>query len=111
MATKKLKYKNNLALFISCLSLLVFGGCAIYENGGITYTSLIASATKVIPYVLIMYILGWLLGSIIESSKSVKNPKNLGYANSLLEDILKEEGLDDIENNEELEDINIESVE
>ncbi len=96
MAIKKVQYKNSLALFMACLSLLVFGGCALYQNGGITYNSIIASSVRVVPYVLIMYALGWLTGLVMESSKSVKKA-NLGYANSLLEEILKEEGLDDLD--------------
>jgi len=99
MAIKKIQYKQNLAMLMACLSLLVFGSCALYQNGGITYTSLIASSVKVIPAVLIMYALGWIIGMIIESSKIVKKAK-LGYANSLLEEILKEEGLDDLDDSD-----------
>ena len=94
MAVKKIQFKQNLALLLACLSLLVFGGLALFENGGMTYSSLIASGIKVIPYVAIMYVLGWIIGWIIESSKMVKKANELGYTNSLLEEILKEEGLD-----------------
>ena len=96
MMGKKVQYKQNLALFMACVSLLVFGSCALYQNGGITYTSLIASCPSVITGVAVMAILGWLIGVVMESSKSVKKA-NLGYANSLLEEILKEEGLNDLD--------------
>ena len=96
MAVKKVEYKQNLALLMACLSLLIFGGLALYQNGGITYDSLIASGAKIIPSVAIMYALGWIAGLIIESSKTVKKA-NLGYTNSLLEEILKEEGLDNLD--------------
>ncbi len=115
MAIKKVQYKQNLALLMACLSLLVFGGCALWENGGITYTSIIASGVKVVPAVLIMYALGWLTGMVIESSKTVKKA-NLGYTNSLLEEILKEEGLEDLddsdfEEGEEVNELDLESKE
>lgn len=93
MAKKKIQYKQNTALFFACVSLLVFGAGSLLMNGGINYTSVVASCPTVVPAVLIMYVLGWLIGSTMESSKSVKNT-NLGYANNLLEEILKEEGLD-----------------
>ena len=95
---KKIQYKQNLSLLMACVSLLIFGGCALYENGGITYTSLIASGIKIIPAVAAMYVLGWLIGCVLESSKIVKKAKSIGYTNSLLEEILKEEGLDNLEN-------------
>lgn len=105
MSVKKVQYKQNLALLMACLSLLIFGGCALYQNGGITYTSLIVSGVKVVPCVLIMYALGWLTGMVIESSKTVKKA-NLGYANSLLEEILKEEGLDNLDDSDFADELN-----
>ena len=95
---KKIQYRQNLSMLFACLSILIFGGCALYKNGGITYTSLIATGIKVIPAVLIMYALGWLMGYVAESSKTVKKAKSIGYTNSLLEEILKEEGLNDLDN-------------
>lgn len=92
MANKKVQYKQNTALFFACTSLLIFGSVALYMNGGINYTSVVASSTTVVPAVAIMYALGWLIGSTMEGSKSIKNT-NLGYTNNLLEEILKEEGL------------------
>ncbi|MBR2525800.1 hypothetical protein IKE67_04985 [bacterium] len=102
---KKGYYRQNIGMLMACVSLLVFGGCALFQNGGITYTSITASGIKILPAVFIMYILGWATGWIIESSQTVKKA-NLGYANSLLEEILKEEGLgnlddSDFEENEE----------
>ena len=118
MATaKKLQYKENLSMLFACISLLVFGGCALYENGGITYTSLIAAGIKIIPAVTVMYILGWLMGWIMEASKTVKKAKSIGYTNSLLEEILKEEGLDDLEgedyklNDDDFADVELEGKE
>lgn len=97
---------------MASLSLLVFGGCALYENGGITYTSLIASGIKIIPAIAAMYALGWLIGCVLESSKIVKKAKSIGYTNSLLEEILKEEGLDNIDNEDfMLDDADLESKE
>lgn len=115
MANKKINYKQNLGMLMACSSMLVFGCCALMQNGGITYTSLIASSVKVAPAVLIMYVLGWATGYIIESSQTVKKI-NLGYANSLLEEILKEEGLDNIddidsENNNPVDDLLLENNE
>ena len=95
---KKIQYKQNLSLLLACLSLLIFGGCALYENGGITYTSIMATGIKIIPAIAAMYALGWLIGCVLESSTVVKKAKSIGYTNSLLEEILKEEGLDNIEN-------------
>ena len=92
MARKKIQYKQNTALFFACVSLLIFGADSLFINGGINYTSLVASCPTVLPAVGVMYVLGWLIGSTMESSKSVKST-NLGYANNLLEEILKEEGL------------------
>lgn len=92
MARKKIQYKQNTALFFACVSLLIFGAGSLFINGGINYTSLVASCPTVLPAVGVMYVLGWLIGSTMESSKSIKST-NLGYANNLLEEILKEEGL------------------
>lgn len=118
MATiKKLQYKENLSMLFACVSLLVFGGFALYENGGITYTSLIATGIKIVPAVTVMYILGWLMGWIMEASKTVKKAKSIGYTNSLLEEILKEEGIDSLEgedfklNEEDFADLDVESKE
>lgn len=91
---KKIQYKQNLSLLFACVALLVYGGCALYENGGINFVSLVASSKTVVPAVFIMYVLGWLTGAVLESSKLVKKAKDIGYTNSLLEEILKEEGLD-----------------
>ena len=96
MMGKKVQYNQNLALFMACVSLLVFGACSLFQNGGITYNSIIASCPGVLTGVAVMATLGWLIGVVMESSKSVKKA-NLGYANSLLEEILKEEGLDDLD--------------
>ncbi len=103
---KKIQYKQNLSLLMASVSLLIFGGCALYRNGGITYTSLIASGIKIIPAIIVMYALGWLIGWILESSKIVKKAKSIGYTNSLLEEILKEEGLDNMDN----EDFSIDGI-
>ena len=100
MAVKKVQFKQNLALLLACVSLLVFGGLALFENGGITYSSLIASGIRVIPYVAVMYLLGWVIGCIVESSKMVKKANALGYTNSLLEEILKEEGLENLDDSD-----------
>lgn len=97
MGRKKIQYKQNTALFLACLSLLIFGACALFMNGGINYTSLVASCPTVLTAVGVMYVLGWLIGSTMEGSKSIKKT-NLGYANNLLEEILKEEGLNSAEN-------------
>lgn len=93
MARKKIQYKQNTALFLASVSLLVFGTGALFMNGGINYTSLVASFPTVLTGVGVMYALGWLLGMIVESSKSLRKTP-MGYANNLLEEILKEEGLD-----------------
>ena len=49
------------------------------------------------PAVLVMYGLGWLIGAMIESSKTVVKEKDIGYTNALLQEIIKEEGLDGVE--------------
>lgn len=98
MAKKKIQYKQHTALFLASISLLVFGACALFINGGINYTSVVASSTVVVPAVAVMYALGWLIGLIVETSKSIKKTVNVGYANNLLEEILKEEGLNLSEN-------------
>lgn len=100
MAVKKVQFKQNLALLFACSSLLLFGGLALFQNGGINYNSLIASSIRVVPCVVIMYALGWIIGCIVESSKMVKKANALGYTNSLLEEILKEEGLENLEDSD-----------
>ena len=44
---KKIEYKSQIALFLASLSILVFGGFSLFQNGGINYTSLVASGSKV----------------------------------------------------------------
>ena len=100
---KKIEYKTQIALFLASLSLLVFGGFSLFQNGGINYTSLIASSSKVIPAVIVMYGLGWLVGSMVETSKPVKKANNMGYVNNLLDEIMKEEGLNNISSQKDLE--------
>ena len=67
------------------------------KNGGINYTSIVCSAPAVVPAVLVMYGLGWLIGAMIESSKTIVKEKDIGYTNALLQEIIKEEGLDNVE--------------
>lgn len=100
---KKIEYKSQIALFLASLSILVFGGFSLFQNGGINYTSLIASGSKVIPAVLVMYCLGWLVGSMIETSKPVKKANNMGYVNNLLDEIMKEEGLNNVNSTKDTE--------
>lgn len=94
---KIVKYKQNIGLLLGCLTLLVVGTCYLIKNGGINYTSLVCSAPAIIPAVLVMYGLGWLIGAMVESSKSVVKEKDIGYTNALLQDIIREEGLDNVE--------------
>lgn len=94
---KIVKYKQNLGLLLACSTLLVVGTCNLIKNGGINHTSIVCSAPSVIPAVIIMYILGWLIGAMIESSKTVVKEKDIGYTNALLQEIIKEEGLDNAE--------------
>lgn len=94
---KDLSYRKNIGLLFASLAFLVLGGFALYENGGITYISLVGSISKVIPGTIVLYCLGWLIGSMIESSKLIKREKDLGYANALLEEIMKEEGIDNLD--------------
>ena len=101
---KIVEYKQNIGLLLSCSTLLIVGTCYLIKNGGINYTSIICSAHDVIPAVLIMYGLGWLIGSMIESSKTVVKQKDIGYTNALLQEIIKEEGLDNVE---KLEDVDL----
>ncbi len=100
---KKIEYKKQIAILLACISMLVFGGCSLYINGGITYASLIASFVSVGPAVIIMFVMGWLIGSMMEGSKSLKKANSLNYTNSLLEEIMKEEGLDNVGNSPDLE--------
>ncbi len=94
---KDLSYRKNIGLLFASLAFFILGGCSLYENGGITYVSLIGSIPKVIPGTIVLYCLGWLIGSMIESSKLIKQEKDIGYANALLEEIMKEEGIDSLE--------------
>lgn len=94
---KVIKYKQNLSLLFACLTLLVIGTCSLIKNGGINYDSLVCSAPAVIPAVIVMYGLGWLIGSMIETSKTFVKEKDIGYTNALLQEIIKEEGLDNPE--------------
>ena len=94
---KVIKYKQNLSLLLACSTLLVIGTCSLIKNGGINYTSIVCSASAVVPAVLVMYGLGWLIGAMIESSKTVVKEKDIGYTNALLQEIIKEEGLDGVE--------------
>lgn len=100
---KKIEYKSQIALFLASLSILVFGGFSLFQNGGINYTSLVASGSKVIPAVLVMYCLGWLVGSMIETSKPVKKANNMSYVNNLLDEIMKEEGLNNVNSTKDTE--------
>ena len=100
---KKIEYKTQIALFLASLSVLIFGGFSLFQNGGINYTSLIASSSKVIPAVIIMYCLGWLVGSMIETSKPVKKANSMGYVNNLLDEIMKEEGLNNFSSSKDTE--------
>jgi hypothetical protein len=111
---KDLSYRKNIGLLFACLAFLILGGCSLYENGGITYVSLVGSISKVIPGTIVLYCLGWLIGSMIEGSKLVKREKDLGYANALLEEIMKEEGiesLDELGKKDNSDEENSESVE
>ncbi len=93
---KIVRYKQNIGLLLGCSALLIVGTCYLIKNGGITYTSIVCSAPDVIPAVIVMYGLGWLIGAMIESSKIVVKEKDIGYTNTLLQEIIKEEGLDNI---------------
>lgn len=94
---KIVKYKQNIGLLLSCSTLLIVGTCYLIKNGGINYTSIVCSAPAVVPAVLVMYGLGWLIGAMIESSKTIVKEKDIGYTNALLQEIIKEEGLDNVE--------------
>ena len=117
---KKIEYKKQTAILLACISLLVFGSCALFINGGITYSSLSASFVTIGPGILFMSVMGWLIGSMIEGSKSLKKANSLNYTHSLLDEIMKEEGLDDIdsfsnsdltdEEQKELEDLDFNSA-
>ena len=50
-----------------------------------------------------MYCLGWLVGSMIETSKPVKKANNMGYVNNLLDEIMKEEGLSNVNSTKDTE--------
>lgn len=94
---KVVKYKQNLSLLLACITLLVIGASSLVKNGGINYTSLVCSAQIVIPAVVVMYGLGWLIGAMFETSKTFVKEKDIGYTNALLQEIIKEEGLDNPE--------------
>ena len=94
---KIVKYKQNIGLLLSCSTLLIVGTCYLIKNGGINYTSIVCFAPAVVPAVLVMYGLGWLIGAMIESSKTIVKEKDIGYTNALLQEIIKEEGLDNVE--------------
>ena len=116
---KKIEYKKQTAILLACISLLIFGGCALYINGGITYPSLKASFITVGPGIAFMFVMGWLIGSMIDGSKSLKRANSLNYTHSLLDEIMKEEGFDEMdtfsnsdlsdEEQKELEDLNFNS--
>lgn len=91
---KKIEYKYQIAWLLACLTLLIVGACSLYQNGGINYVSITASMINVVPAVLVMFLMGWLIGSMMEGSKSLKKANSMNYANSLLEEIMREEGLD-----------------
>ncbi len=93
---KIVRYKQNIGLLLGCSTLLIVGTCYLIKNGGINYTSIVCSAPAVVPAVIVMYGLGWLIGAMIESSKTVVKEKDIGYTNALLQEIIKEEGLDNV---------------
>ena len=91
---KKIEYKRHIALLLACISLLIFGGCSLYRNGGINYVSLVATFINVGPAIVTMFVMGWLIGSMMEASKNLKKANSLNYTNSLLDEIMKEEDLE-----------------
>ena len=101
---KRKKYKNALAAIFICFTILIVGTFSIIENGGITDYAVYGAFNKIIPACIVMGILGWLIGKMLEA-KPIIPKKDFGYSNSLIEELMREdsggtpEELDDIDDN------------
>ena len=84
---KNIQYKQNLALLFGCSAFMVFGLCSMIDNGGISIIGLMSAIKVAIPGTVVLYILGWMIGSIAEKSK-INSAK--ASINSQLKDILDE---------------------
>lgn len=81
-----LNHKLFFGLLFFCLTLLIYGTCYLFINGGINYYSVSSSFENIVPYCIVVGILGYFIGYILDNPKRRK----MLESNDIIERMMKE---------------------
>lgn len=86
MAEKSLPYRKRLAALFVSFSILIMGTGSLTRSMSIDYYTVLNTLTKVIPSCIIMGLLGWVMGMILDQPR---RRSRINYGNMFVNEIMK----------------------
>lgn len=88
MAKKDITQRKRLAALFASFTILIMGTVSLSESMSIDYYSVVYTLYKIIPAAIIIGLLGWVMGMILD--KPVNKVSNKGYNDSFINNIIKQ---------------------
>ena len=83
---KGIQYRQKLAAVFTSFAILIMGAASLVQSMSIDYYSVLSTLIKIVPASLVIGILGWVMGMILDQPK---RRSRVSYNNTFVSDIMK----------------------
>lgn len=99
--SKDISKRKRLAAIFASFSVLIIGTISLFESMSLDYYSVLNTIEKVIPASIVLGILGWIMGMILDRPrKRSKTGHNSLFLNDIMKNNLADVSIAGIENTE-----------
>lgn len=94
MGKSSIQYKQKLSAVFASFAVLIMGTISLLESMSIDYYSVLSTLIKVVPASIIMGILGWVMGMILDQPRRRRRTgHNHLFVNEIMKNDLSEEAV------------------